>query len=365
MIENFNNLSPKEKLKYLKENNIPVYSISKLSTLEECYYEYFLTYIKKLKGAENIYTYMGSAIHSCLESLQNGEHIDFDKKIKQELENARVLGLDFPSVDIGEKWKTDILTFAQNYTPLNLSKFETEKLFIYELNGIYLQGIIDLLIYNEDGTVSIIDYKTSGKFTKSNLESKGRQLILYGLGMEQLGYKVKDLEWYMLKYVSIDYKLKNGNIKNTIAERGYIVDKLQKDIEKELLKEGYDPLEVNTMLNTSILTNDLSILPKKIQNKYNIKDYFMPYDFSEEHKLETRSFIEAKVQEIENCKDKEYYWEPKEITPYTEFYCKQLCSKKEYCEYYKEYEENKKEIEQEKLDQKSQEDFDNMVKLFQ
>lgn len=81
-------------------------------------------------------------------------------------------------------------------------------MFLIEINSHYLQGIIDLLIYNEDGTVSIRDYKTSSKFANADLEEKGRQLILYGLAMEQLGYKVKDLAWEMLKYVEISYKLK-------------------------------------------------------------------------------------------------------------------------------------------------------------
>ena len=55
--------------------------------------------------------------------------------------------------------------------------------------------------------------------------------------MEQMGYKVKDLAWEMLKYVEISYKLKNGKIRNTIAERGYILEKLKSEdpIIQELL----------------------------------------------------------------------------------------------------------------------------------
>ena len=48
--EEFDKLEPREKLKYLRDNNIEVYSISKLGTLDECYLEYKLTYIDKLQG---------------------------------------------------------------------------------------------------------------------------------------------------------------------------------------------------------------------------------------------------------------------------------------------------------------------------
>lgn len=365
MIENFNQLSSKEKVDYLRKNNIPIYSISKLSTLEECYHEYYLTYIKKYTGTENIYTYMGSKIHSCLEKMQNGEKIDFDKVVSESLDTAKTLGLKFPTTSIGDKWENDIHTFAKGYAPMNLPKFETEKLFVYEFNGIYLQGIIDLLIYNEDGTVSIIDYKTSGKFSNADLESKGRQLVLYGLGMEQLGYKVRDLQWYMLKYVTIDYKLKNGNTRTTIAERGYIIDKLQKDIEKELISYGYDNETVSQTLFLALANNDMKILPKIIQDKYTIKDYFVPYEFNENTKFETLNFINAKVNEIETCKNKESYWEPKEITPRTDFYCKQLCSRKEHCKAFQKYIEIEEEINQENLSKEAEDKFNNMIKLFQ
>ena len=62
------------------------------------------------------------------------------------------------------KWKNDIISFAQNYKAPVYNKVETEKLFLIEINGHYLQGIIDLLIYNEDGTVSIRDYNEEFKY---------------------------------------------------------------------------------------------------------------------------------------------------------------------------------------------------------
>ena len=216
-------MTVQEKIKQLKSQGIPIYSISKLNTMDECLWSYWLTYMEHLPSKENIYTFAGTKIHSCLERIQNGEKIDFRKEFQEMLEDAQILGIDFPNENIKTKWVKNIECFIEGYNRPDYKKFETEKLFLIKIHDYYIQGIIDLLIYNDDGTVSIIDYKTSSKFSNSELKSKGRQLVLYGMAMEQLGYKVKSIAWNMLKYCKISYPLKNGKIKKTIAERGYFL----------------------------------------------------------------------------------------------------------------------------------------------
>lgn len=316
----------KEKINQLREEGNTIYSISRLNTVDECGWEYWQTYMEHLKGKDNIYSFTGTRIHKCLENIQNGIKVDFPKEVNKMLDEAKFLDIKFPTENIETKWKNDIISFAQNYKAPVYNKVETEKLFLIEINGHYLQGIIDLLIYNEDGTVSIRDYKTSSKFTNTDLETKGRQLILYGLAMEQMGYKVKDLAWEMLKYVEISYKLKNGKTRTAIAERGYILEKLKSDITKELkaLKQ-YDGLQIEMMVDEAIENNSFDNLPQSIKDKYTIKDYICYYDFTEERKIETQAFIQAKIEDIEIFKDDKNWWEPKEITPYTSFYCQNLC----------------------------------------
>ena len=107
--------------------------------------------------------------------------------------------------------------------------------------------------------------------------------------MEQMGYKVKDLAWEMLKYVEISYKLKNGNIRTTIAERGFILEKLKADITKELkaLKQ-YSELDIEMMVDEAIENNSFDNLPSSIKEKYTISPYICYYDFSAERKIETQ-----------------------------------------------------------------------------
>lgn len=328
----------KEKIEELRKSGVPIYSISRLNTVDTCGWEYWQTYMEHLEPKENIYGFTGTKIHKCLEDIQNGEQINFSKEVSDMLEDARILDITFPSETIEEKWKKDIIHFANNYKKPEYDKVETEKLFLFQLGDSYLQGIIDLVIYNEDGTISIRDYKTSSKFSNADLEEKGRQLILYGLAMEQMGYVVKDLAWEMLKYVEISYKLKNGNIRTTIAERGFIIDKLKNDITKELKAlNKYSDLEIEILVDEAIIDNSFDRLPKSIKDKYTIKDYVCYYEFSPERKIETQLFIEAKINEIEQFEKDKSWWEAREINAGNEFYCKNLCNHRGHCEYLKDY----------------------------
>ncbi len=341
----------KDKIEQLKKEGHTVYSISRLNTIDECGWEYWQTYMEHLTGKDNIYGFTGTRIHKCLENIQNGIEVNFPEEVDKMLAEAKMLDITFPNEKIEKKWKDDIISFAHNYVAPIYNKVETEKLFLVELDGNYLQGIIDLVIYNDDGTVSIRDYKTSSKFTNADLQEKGRQLILYGLAMEQMGYKVKDLAWEMLKYVEVSYKLKNGKIKTTIAERGYVLEKLKSDITKEMkaLKQ-FDDLTIEMMVDEAIENNSFEKLPQSIRDKYTIKDYICYYDFTEERKIETKAFIRAKIGDIENFRDREDWWEPKEITPYTSFYCSFLCNHRERCEYLQDFLDRQEEIKKQNED---------------
>ena len=347
-------MTVQEKIKQLKSQGIPIYSISKLNTMDECLWSYWLTYMEHLPSKENIYTFAGTKIHSCLERIQNGEKIDFRKEFQEMLADAQILGIDFPSESIKTKWVKNIQCFIEGYNRPDYKKFETEKLFLIKIHDYYIQGIIDLLIYNDDGTVSIIDYKTSSKFSNSELKSKGRQLVLYGMAMEQLGYKVKSSAWNMLKYCKISYPLKNGKIRETIAERGYVLEKLKSDIIKEMKNfPEYDDFTAEGMIAQACEDNSFDGLPLKIKEKYRIEDYIVEYDFSEENKKDLEDFVKAKVGDIEQFSGEKEWWEPKELTPYNTFFCENLCSFSDNCEYYQEF---KKILEASKEDKEDDEE---------
>lgn len=324
----------KEEIERLKKNNVPVYSISRLNTFDNCKYEYYLGYMAQNVPRENIYGFTGTSIHSCLEKLQNGKNLDFEQEIKNTLNQAEFLGLHFPSPKTQEKWEKDIFSFAKSYEPIKGKETLTENQFLINIKGHYLQGFIDLIIRNNDNTISIIDYKTSTKYSNSELQEKGRQLILYAIAMEMNGEKIKDIGWNFLKYVNISYKLKNGKTKTITAERGYAVEKLKSDILKEL-KVDLD-LETEILIEQAVQENSFDKLPNKIKEKYTFSDCIIYYDYSEQNKKETIDFIIKKIEEIEKYAEDED-WQPKEITPYNSFYCKNLCAYAKNCEYLQQF----------------------------
>ena len=113
--------------------------------------------------------------------------------------------------------------------------------------------------------------------------------------MEQMGYKVKDLAWEMLKYVEISYKQKNGKIRTTIAERGFILEKLKADITREMkaLKK-YDELTIEMMVDTAIEENSFDNLPQSIRDKYKI--IFAIMTLQKKEKKKQKLLLEQKLE---------------------------------------------------------------------
>ena len=104
--------------------------------------------------------------------------------------------------------------------------FEVSKFFKNDIFKDYIfNGIIDFIGINEDGTIDIIDYKTSTMYKGGKLKLHSYQLILYAICLETMGYKINKIGWNFLKYVRKIRKFKNGNIRVTNIER--------KDFEEE------------------------------------------------------------------------------------------------------------------------------------
>ena len=198
------------RLKALFDAKKKVYSISKLNTIDQCEYQAYLSYVKHAKQSSSCYSILGTRIHDCLEAIINGDSTEEDllPALDKELEDMEMLGIDFPNdrnggTTIRDNWIADMKDFCTSFVKPK-GKFETEQLFIYQLDpDHYLQGYIDLIRYNSDDTISIFDWKTSSQFATKDLIHHGRQLVLYAMGKEQEGYKVKNVAWIMLKYAEV------------------------------------------------------------------------------------------------------------------------------------------------------------------
>lgn len=337
-------------LKELWDKGIDVYSITRLDTINHCMAEAKYNYIDHLPKDENVYSFLGSKIHDKLEQITNG--VGTKQELLPTLNNALnsmdMFGIKFPasrdgSDSIRTNYIEDMENFCLTYDPEWGDKLKAEQFVLYKTsNGNYCQGYIDLIEYLDDKTINIYDYKTSSRYSKADIESHRRQLIVYAMAMEQKGYKVNQIAWIFLKYAQLKYygyktsKSKEKSLITKVVERRKIGEILAPLIEENLKQFGYDPYEYITKL---LETNSLIGMPAEILKRYEIHLDIEPAELSGETKQECINYIDDTIEKWNNAKE----YPPKDFYKYSStgkksediFYCACLCDFSDKCEYYK------------------------------
>ena len=308
-----------------------------------------------------VYGILGGKIHDCLERIINEEATTDEllPTLEEELNDLDMLGLSFPKDfkggdSIRDNWVADMKHFCKNFIPLE-GKFDTEELFIYKLaDNRYVQGYIDLIRHNDDGTISIMDWKTSSEFTNEDLVHHGRQLVIYAIAKEDQGYKVRDVAWIMLKYCKVTFMGKKRSNTKTLTpitkviNRGKLVKELKTYIEHDLLAAGYDEIDTECMLAEAIEKNSLDYLPANIQQNYKIELYVREYKITDELKQECLDYINTTAKKFEALDEKNAEnFPPRSFVRTTKtgtekdnsFFCNVLCNYRSSCKYIKEYNE--------------------------
>lgn len=348
-----------EKLQKLFDEGKNVYSHSKLSSIDNCLYGSYLTYIKHEKGCNNIYALAGGKIHDKLEQIVNN---DCDESVlfstlQEELSDYEMLGISFPKDRNGEDsirngWIANMTHFCNTFKKPK-GKFITEEFLILKIDdNHFLQGYCDLIkiVDEKNKVVSVYDWKTSSQFSKDDLIHHGRQLVIYQMALEQLGYTVKECAWIMLKYCTIEYIGKKRSNSKTetmiekICERKKIVQELKSDIEFQLSKDGYGEIDIEIMVNEALKNNSLDSLPDDIRNRYKIIPYVRTYEVTDEVKEECLNYIKEISHLWESLDEKETSYIPRKFTKTTTtgkevddiFFCLNLCNHKG-CPHLKKY----------------------------
>ena len=288
-------------LQKLYDEGKTVYSFSRLDNFNTCHYGFYLHYIKGLKDKENVYSSAGGCIHDVLQHyIDDGQDNTLENKMNDCLNDLELFGIEFPKdrnggETIKENWINNMTLFARHFQAPS-GKFETEKFVLYKDGDIYLQGYIDLLRFNKDGTVSIFDWKTSSMYKNEDILKHSRQLTTYGLACEQLGLKVRDIAWVMLKYADYTKIYKNGSERKTTAE--------WRKVPEEYLESA--------------------------------KVAVVSYPYNEETKEECREYIRSTVAKINEYGDDENAYNPCSIMK-NSYYCNQLCGVRDNCPYLADY----------------------------
>lgn len=354
--------SPQEELDKLREQGTPIYSFSKIESMHGCLYEAYRTYILHERDMQkpNCYAVLGSSVHDVLEKIMNGKATEKDlfPAVQRDLDMCSMLDITFPNDSVRDNWIKDMTHFCNTYIRPK-GKFETETFFLYKTpQNHYIQGYIDLTRLNKDGTIDIYDYKTSSLYKGDDIKVHSRQLILYGLGKETQGYKVRKVGWIFLKYVQVEFmgkktaKSKQETLIVKIIERKNIVKELAPYIESKLGMIGLDEIEIEFLMQKAFAENEI---PEPVLKQFVLKPYVMYYDYSEETKSECNEYLDRSINEWENLGTVESDFPHIPFTKLTKmgkeientFYCNCLCGYRHDCKYLSDYNIRKENIKSE------------------
>ena len=336
-----------EILQEIRAKGGKIYSISRLNTMHQCPYQAYLNYVACEKPKNiGVYGCLGGKIHDVLEAIihHKATSMDIIAAMNEELEDLEFMGVDFPldrngDPTIRNNWIKNITKFAEEFVPFT-GHFDTEQLIVLNLgDNNYLQGYIDLLQYHDDGTISILDWKTSSAFTGDHLIEAGRQLIVYKKALEQEGLRVRDCSWVMLKYYEATWVQKNGKPKTKTGEWRNLVKDLALPIKRFLMENGSDEFDADAIYESALSNGNFHELPKEVQDQFDIHPYVRKYDITVELEEECMQYVHEMIACFERFGDDRKNYKPCDVDKQS-FFCSALCGfggKTQQCPYWHEY----------------------------
>ncbi|MGL5962670.1 MAG: PD-(D/E)XK nuclease family protein [Cetobacterium sp.] len=234
-------------------------SYSKVDKFLQCKLCYKLQYIDKIKVAyeANIHGDIGTLSGDIIR-WASSESWGRDKAEKYFSDNIKSICLKhdlpttLPVIQSMRAFFKD--SFYMDELASRGVKLEFEKPVYKKLNYVgndvdteyWLVGFIDMLIHNEDGTVSIIDFKTSNVsgYTGKKREQSLVQLYSYAYLYEAMsGKSIKDVGYLFLKYCNLTFEDSKGKKrKSSKVERRHIMEEYRN-------KDGASSLEMSDCLD--------------------------------------------------------------------------------------------------------------------
>lgn len=325
-----------------KHNVERLWSWSRMNTFLNSKYEYLLKYILKTPEdrCDSCYTTLGTICHDTLEKFYEGK-IKYEDMIEDYNDGfttaITIADLKFNRSDeeknksIGDKYNENLIHFFQNHTKYE-HKILVEKPIVVNINGYVFVGYIDALYKDDEGYYHILDFKSSSIYTGKKLAQNSGQLILYSIGLYQMGVPLNMIkpQFNFLKHCTVRQELKNGTIKYRNLQRSEIGEKLQSNAKTWLKHFGYEPDEY---LKKLLDTNSIACLPEEVRKKYEITDCHVDVELTEETVKYWTDFITTTLQDIElresdyaETKSDKCFWDDEEGIKEQEYYYANLCA---------------------------------------
>ena len=328
-----------------------LWSWSRVNTFLTSPYEYFLQYIKHEKPLQDdsAYAPLGTVAHDLLEKY-------YSNKIKKEdiadkfdeswMEQITLGNLKFNRSDdernesIKSKYYDNLIHYFNSFNPLEYQAY-LEKFIAVKVKDSVLQGYADIIWKDDEGYTHIGDFKTSSIYKGDNLKQKSGQLMLYALGLNQMGIpldKIK-IEFNFLKYVNVEVCQKTkdketGQYKTKIRqlERYNYVEKLNASILMWLKTIGIEDIEAQDIFDKCKNDNTLEHLPEAIKDKFKVSDCWVEVELTEEGLSELVDNISDSIKEInkleleyEKTQDENLFWDSRESLQKESYYLSELC----------------------------------------
>ena len=337
-------LSKEELDKIKNKYNVSVlYSWSRINCFMTSPYEYYLRYvIHKDYDVDNCaYAPIGGICHSIIEEFYGGK-IKYEDMIN-EFEDGWLTAIDLADLKfdrndetknetIKRKYKENIDGFFRNHNVIN-HKVALEKFVTTKIGSNVLQGYIDCCFKDDDGNYNIVDWKTSTKYSGKTSEEKCGQLVVYALGLSQLGIPIENIRicWNFLKYCTVQYEQKNGAVKTRDIERYKLGESLQTNCRMWLKALGYDD-KADDYLKMLIDTNSIDVLPDDVRAKYVVSDCYVYVPLTDKLIDKWVNTITFTIRDI--CsREKDYaethsdkcFWDTEESVKSESYYLSTLC----------------------------------------
>ena len=339
----------KVKIKYGVDR---LWSWSRVNTYLTSPYEYFLQYIKHEKPLQDdsAYAPLGTVAHDLLEKYYSNEVSKEDMADKFDeswIEQIALGGLKFNRSDdernenIKSKYYDNLIHYFNNFNPLKYQVY-LEKFITVKVRDSVLQGYADIIWKDDEGYTHIGDFKTSSIYKGDNLKQKSGQLMLYALGLNQMGIpfeKIK-IEFNFLKYINVEVCQKTkdkitGKYKTKVRqlERYNYVEKLDASILMWLKTVNIEGFEAEAILDKCRKENSLESLPDAIKDKFKVDDCWVEVELTQDSIEELVNSIDETIRHIEDIereydrtKDEKLFWDSKESLQKESYYLSELCS---------------------------------------
>lgn len=326
-------------------------SWSRVNCVHNSLYEYYLKYIlhEKEDRDDSIYKVTGGISHDIMERFYTHE-LEYDK-MAEEFDDGWMTAFDIAELkfvrgdgkrnqSIADKYYYDLKNFFETHEiitePIDIEQFVTVK-----VGDEYYQGYIDALIKHEDGSYTILDWKTSSIYKGDKAKNECGQLVMYSLALHQKGIpfdKIK-IAWNFLKYQCVTVQSKKGVKKVREIERCTLGEKLQANAKMWLKEFGYTEDQVFEYLDKLAQTNDIKVLPEEVQAKYEFHDCYVYVELTQElidywtnFIIDTMKEIRSKEAQYEELKEAGKYeeadklwWEDEESVKKQSYYLSNLC----------------------------------------